>query len=121
MWHRLKDGEAWEDLVTRIEHERNVARDGAMWPITAAPASYPCLVSYQHVPDEPCVPLVFVYREDALQLLDLDQPPQEEGEVKTLTGLRDLARRLMHIPVMYGVDQGDAEILRDLAGKLEGR
>lgn len=33
--------------------------------------------------------------------------------------LRDLAERLMHIPVMYGVDQGDADRLDDIARKLE--
>lgn len=120
MWHRLKDSEAWAALLVAIEKERNVARDGAMWPIMAVPASYPCLVSYQHVPDNPRVPLTFVYVADALQVLGIDAD-LEEGEAKTTEALRDLAERLMHVPVMYGVDQGDVENLRDLARKLEGK
>lgn len=33
--------------------------------------------------------------------------------------LRDLAERLMHVPVMYGTDQGDASRLQEIAGELE--
>jgi hypothetical protein len=33
--------------------------------------------------------------------------------------LRDLAERLMHVPVMHGVDQGDVSRLHEIATKLE--
>lgn len=32
--------------------------------------------------------------------------------------LRDLAERLMQVPVMYGVDQGDVDRLIDIANQL---
>lgn len=34
--------------------------------------------------------------------------------------LADLAERLMHIPVMYGTDEGDVSRLRDIARHLPG-
>jgi peptidoglycan hydrolase CwlO-like protein len=33
--------------------------------------------------------------------------------------LRDLANRLMAIPVMYGVDQGDVDRLNSIARRIE--
>ena len=35
--------------------------------------------------------------------------------------LRDLANRLMRVPVMYGTDQGDVDRLHRLASKLESK
>lgn len=35
--------------------------------------------------------------------------------------LRDLAERLMSIPVMYGTDQGDVDILLEIARELENK
>ena len=32
--------------------------------------------------------------------------------------LRDLAERIMHIPVMHGTDQGDTDRLLEIAAKL---
>lgn len=40
-------------------------------------------------------------------------------ESKDVEFLRDLAQRLWHIPVMYGVDQSDADRLDSIARKLE--
>ncbi len=34
--------------------------------------------------------------------------------------LRDLAERILHVPVMYGVDQGDSDRLRMLASRMGG-
>ena len=33
--------------------------------------------------------------------------------------LRDLAERLMHVPVMYGTDQGDVDTSLTIARELE--
>lgn len=39
----------------------------------------------------------------------------DEGDVAFL---KDLAERLMHVPVMYGTDQDDSERLIDIANRL---
>jgi len=46
---------------------------------------------------------------------------QTDVESDTMRGsdfLRDLAERLMHVPVMYGTDQGDVSRLMELAVKV---
>lgn len=40
-------------------------------------------------------------------------------ELPTPAYLRDLAERLMHIPVVHGTDQGDVERLYRIAQQLE--
>lgn len=40
-------------------------------------------------------------------------------ELNSVDFLRDLAERLMHVPVMYGTDQGDVSRLYDIARELE--
>ncbi len=40
-------------------------------------------------------------------------------ELNNVDYLRDLAERLMHIPVMYGTDQGDVSRLERIAKYLE--
>lgn len=43
----------------------------------------------------------------------------ERDEMSTSQYLRDLAKRLWGVPVMYGVDQLDAEMLVEIANSLE--
>lgn len=40
-------------------------------------------------------------------------------ELNDVEYLRDLAERLMHVPVMYGTDQFDVEKLHRIAKQLE--
>lgn len=40
---------------------------------------------------------------------------------KAAEALRELAHRILHIPVMYGTDHGDFDTLRDIASCIEGR
>ena len=35
--------------------------------------------------------------------------------------LRELAERLMSVPIMYGIDQGDVDRLIEIANQLESR
>ena len=53
----------------------------------------------------------------------IDNPYEDEAPVeKELTDveyLRDLAERIMHIPVMHGTDDGDSSRLHDIASRLE--
>lgn len=47
--------------------------------------------------------------------------PEQSGRITTnVDYLRDLANRLMQVPVMYGVDQGDANLLYAIATQLSG-
>ena len=43
----------------------------------------------------------------------------DEQREEWVAYLRELAERLMGIPVMYGTDQGDVERLEQLAGELK--
>jgi len=43
----------------------------------------------------------------------------DEQREEWIAFLRDLAERLMGVPVMYGTDQGDAERLEQLAAELK--
>lgn len=45
--------------------------------------------------------------------------PDQEQPVSAQTYLRDLAQRLMSVPTMHGVDQGDCAQLGHLAGALD--
>jgi hypothetical protein len=42
-----------------------------------------------------------------------------DTELPPAAYLRDLAERLMHIPVMYGIDQGDSDRLAEIAREIE--
>lgn len=45
---------------------------------------------------------------------------QQEDKISTpVEFLRDLAERIMHVPVMYGVDQGDTERLISIARAID--
>ena len=43
----------------------------------------------------------------------------DTDELPDAAYLYNLASRLMHVPVMYGTDQGDCDRLADIAAKLE--
>jgi len=47
--------------------------------------------------------------------------PLDEDDLSDAAYLRDLSDRLMRVPVMYGVDQGDVERLADMGSKLKAR
>ena len=54
-----------------------------------------------------------------LRRMDPHQPAMMETE--TLDFLRDLAERLMAVPAIYEIDQGDVDRLLEIARELEDR
>lgn len=46
---------------------------------------------------------------------------EDDTEMPANEFLRDLAERLMHIPVKHGTDQGDVDRLIHIARQLEGK
>lgn len=53
-----------------------------------------------------CIPVLCLYK-------------QENAELDTVDFLRNLAERLLRVPVMYGTDQGDVDRLNRIAAELE--
>lgn len=43
------------------------------------------------------------------------------GQESDSAYLRDLSNRLMHVPVMYGIDGFDIDCLAEMAGRLEAK
>ena len=51
----------------------------------------------------------------------MDEDLEDDTELPDAEYLRDLAERLMHVPVMYGTDGYDIDRLAAIARKLEGK
>lgn len=49
----------------------------------------------------------------------IPQDSEEYQELSPVDFLRDLSNRIMHIPVMYGTNQYDADRLNEIAREIE--